>query len=169
MRDGGEPMRLHSPAFRDGEAIPRPYTVEGSNLSPPLRWSGVPPQATSLCLVMEDPDAPSGVWVHWLIYNIPANSQGLPAGIGPLPQLADGSLQGRSWGVTRFSRLGYQGPQPPPGPAHRYRFTLHALRQPLHLASGATLPQLQRAMAADQLLAVANLWGTYAASAMVRH
>lgn len=157
-------MRLSSPAFADGELIPRLYTAEGSNLSPPLCWSGVPEQAGSLALVLDDPDAPAGVWVHWLLYDIPPQSTGLPAGVPPLPQLADGALQGRCWGVRSFERLGYQGPQPPPGPPHRYRFTLTALQGRSGLAAGATAPKLQAVIAA-QRLADAVLIGTYAAVA----
>lgn len=164
-RQPGEPqgMRLSSPAFADGEAIPRLYTAEGSNLSPPLCWSGVPAEAGSLCLVLDDPDAPAGVWLHWLLYDIPPDATGLPAGVPPLPRLPDGALQGRCWGVRSFERLGYQGPQPPPGPPHRYRFTLTALRGRSGLAPGATAPKL-RAVIAAQRLAEAVLIGTYAAA-----
>lgn len=164
-RDPGRPevMRLSSPAFADGDPIPRLYTAEGSNLSPPLCWSGVPAQAGSLCLVLDDPDAPAGVWVHWLLYDIPPATTGLPAGVPPLPRLADGALQGRCWGVRSFERLGYQGPQPPPGPPHRYRFTLTALQGRSGLAPGATAPKL-RAVIAAQRLAEAVLIGTYAAA-----
>lgn len=163
-----EPMRLSSPAFADGDPIPRLYTAEGSNLSPPLCWSGVPPQAACLCLLLEDPDAPTGIWVHWVLYNIPSDWAGLPAGLPPTPQLEGGALQGRCWGVQRFERLGYQGPQPPPGPPHRYRFTLTALAEQLALEPGVSAPELRRAIA-HQRLAEAVLIGTYGASAATRH
>jgi len=162
-------MRLDSPAFTDGAAIPRRHTAEGRNLSPPLLWSGLPSQTRSLCLILDDPDAPAGLWVHWVVYDIPALSLGLPEGTPRLPRLADGSCQGRCWGVQRFSRLGYHGPQPPPGPAHRYRFTLTALSERLDWPPGATAPQLRQAIAA-LTLAEALLWGRYAATAAVaRH
>lgn len=161
---GSGPMRLHSPAFAEGEAIPRLYTAEGTNLSPPLLWSGVPPRARALCLILDDPDAPAGLWIHWVLYDLPPDGPGLPAGLPRTPRLADGSCQGRCWGVHRFSRLGYQGPQPPPGPAHRYRFTLTALGERLGLPPGATAPRLREAMEGLRL-AEAVLWGSYAATA----
>lgn len=157
-------MRLDSPAFADGAAIPRRYTGEGRNLSPPLLWSGLPQQTRSLCLILDDPDAPAGLWVHWVVYDIPSQALGLPEGTPRLPRLADGSCQGRCWGVQQFSRLGYHGPQPPPGPAHRYRFTLTALAEPLGWPPGATAPQLRQAIA-PLTLAEALLWGCYAATA----
>ena len=163
-----EPLQLSSPAFSFGEPIPRIYTAEGSNLSPPLRWSGVPQQAGSLCLTLEDPDAPGGVWLHWLLYDIPASSGGLPAGLPTSEHLDDGSLQGLCWGVSRYQRQGYQGPEPPPGPAHHYVFTLTALTSTLGLPAGATLQQVRAAMAGREL-ATARLWGVYAASAALRH
>lgn len=160
-------MQLDSPAFADGQPIPRLYTLEGSNLSPPLRWSGIPPATRSLCLVLDDPDAMPGAWVHWVVYDIPASSLGLPAGLPGSARLADGSHQGRCWGVHRFTRHGYQGPQPPPGPPHRYRFTLTALADRLGLPEGASAPELRAAMA-DLRLGQAVLWGTYAAVTAAR-
>lgn len=163
-----EGMRLHSPAFADGAPMPRLYTAEGSNLSPPLLWRGVPSRARSLCLILDDPDAPAGLWVHWLLYDLPADCGGLPAGLPPAPRLADGSCQGRCWGVQHFSRIGYQGPQPPPGPPHRYRFTLTALADRLGLPPEATAPHVRAAMV-DLRLAEAVLWCTYGASGAARH
>jgi len=161
-------MALDSPAFASGQPIPRLYTLEGSNLSPPLRWQQAPAATRAFCLILDDPDAPAGPWIHWLLYDIPASCSGLPAGLPATAELADGSHQGRCWGVHRFERLGYQGPQPPPGPAHRYRFTLTALAARLGLPQGASAPQLRAAMA-DLRLAEAVLWGTYAAAAPARH
>jgi len=157
-------MRLHSPAFVDGGPIPPLHTAEGADLSPPLQWSDVPPRARSLCLILDDPDAPAGLWIHWVIYDIPPQTAGLPAGLPRTPRLADGSCQGRCWGVRHFPRLGYHGPQPPPGPAHRYRFTLSALAERLGWPPGATAAGLRQAMQ-PLLLAEAVLHGTYAASA----
>lgn len=162
-------MQLHSPAFADGAAIPTQYTGEGRDLSPPLRWSSLPHGVGSLCLILDDPDAPAGLWVHWVLYDIPPQASGLPEGLPRCPRLADGSCQGRCWGVHHFPRLGYYGPQPPPGPAHRYRFTLTALSQPLGWAPGANAPRLRQAIA-PLSLEEAVLWGTYAATAVgVRH
>ena len=157
-------MQLHSPAFADGEPIPRLYTAEGSNLSPPLLWRDVPSQARSLCLIVDDPDAPAGLWVHWVVYDLPADSAGLPAGLPRTPRLANGACQGRCWGVRRFTRLGYHGPQPPPGPPHHYRFSLWALSERLELPPGASAPRLRTAIE-DRVLAEAMLRGTYAAAA----
>lgn len=158
-------MRLHSPAFAAGEPIPRLYTAEGSNLSPPLLWNDVPAGARSLCLIVDDPDAPPGTWVHWVLYDLPPGAAGLPAGVpSSTPRLADGSCQGRCWGVRHFTRSGYQGPQPPPGPPHRYRFRLTALSERLGRAPGLTAPQLRAAME-GLVLAEAELRGTYAATA----
>lgn len=156
-------MQLDSPAFAAGQPIPRLYTLEGSNLSPPLRWSGAPAATRSFSLILDDPDAPAGPWIHWVLYDIPANGKGLPAGVPPALHLPDGSRQGRCWGVHHFERHGYQGPQPPAGPAHHYRFTLTALADRLGLPEGASAPELQVAMA-DLRLAEAVLWGTYAAA-----
>lgn len=162
-------MQLHSPAFADGDPIPSRHTADGPDLSPPLQWSGVPPQARSLCLILDDPDAPAGLWVHWVLYDIPPQAAGLLEGLPRRPRLADGSCQGRCWGVRHFQRLGYYGPQPPPGPAHRYRFRLVALSEPLGWSPGATAPELLAAVA-PLTLAEAVLWGTYAATAPVaRH
>lgn len=162
-------MQLDSPAFTDGAPIPRQHTAEGADLSPPLRWSGLPPGTGSLCLILDDPDAPAGLWVHWVLYDIPPGSTGLPAGLPRSPRLADGSCQGRCWGVRHFPRLGYHGPQPPPGPAHRYRFTLSALSERLGWPPGATAPGLRQAIE-PLTLAEAVLRGTYAATdAAARH
>jgi Raf kinase inhibitor-like YbhB/YbcL family protein len=160
-------LQLDSPAFAAGQPIPRIYTLEGSNLSPPLRWSGAPAATLSFSLILDDPDASAGPWIHWVLYDIPAGSTGLPAGLPHAPQLADGSRQGRCWGVHHFGRHGYQGPQPPAGPAHRYRFTLTALADRLGLPEGASAPDLLAAMA-DLRLAEAVLWGTYASGASRR-
>lgn len=157
-------MRLHSPAFADGASMPVQYTADGLNLSPPLLWREMPPGARSLCLIFDDPDAPAGLWVHWVLYDIPPESPGLPAGLPRNPRLEDGSAQGRCWGVHRFSRLGYQGPAPPPGPAHRYRFTLTALPERLGWRPGAGAPRLREAME-PLALAEAVLHCTYAATA----
>lgn len=163
------PLRLTSPAFGDAEPIPRRYTAEGRNLSPPLQWSGVPPLTRSLCLILDDPDAPAGLWVHWVLYDLPPQLTGLPEGLPPLPRLAHGGCHGRCWGVRHFPRFGYQGPQPPPGPAHRYRFTLAALARTLDWPPGASAPQLRQAIA-PLTLAEAVLWGRYAATEpLARH
>lgn len=154
-------MHLHSPAFTDGATIPVDHTGDGRDLSPPLEWSDVPEGTRGFALVMDDPDAPPGVWVHWVLYAIPAARRSLPAGLAKIPELPDGSRQGSCWGVDRFDRLGYQGPLPPPGPAHRYRFLLTALDRPLDLPAGASVAELRQAIS-GHVLAEARLIGRYA-------
>lgn len=153
-------FQLESPAFADGGWIPALHSADGLNLSPPLRWRGTPSGCGSLALVMDDPEAAAGPWLHWLLFNIPPSLQRLPAGLERAPQLANGARHGRCWGVTTFARLGYQGPQPPQGQVHRYRFSLHALERPLELPSGCTVFELRGAMA-DQQLGSATLTGLY--------
>jgi Raf kinase inhibitor-like YbhB/YbcL family protein len=112
---------------------------------------------------MEDPDAPAGTWVHWVLYDIPGTVRDLPAGVDRLEELPDGSRHGLCWGVDRFERVGYHGPLPPPGPAHRYVFHLYALDRPLRLPGGGTAGELRDAMA-SHVLAEATLTGLYARS-----
>lgn len=154
-------FQLTSPAFADGALIPSLHSAEGLNLSPPLRWQGAPAGTASFTLVMDDPDAPTGPWLHWVLFNIPGQLQRLPAGLERSPQLADGARHGRCWGVSRFGRIGYQGPLPPAGQEHRYRFRLHALDAALELPPGCTLTDLEQAMA-SHLLGTAQLTGLYA-------
>lgn len=152
---------LQSSAFAPGGLIPALHTADGLNLSPPLRWHGLPPLTRSLVLLLDDPDAPGGTWVHWLVFAIPASLQALPAGLARQGSLPNGVRQGSCWGHDHFSRLGYQGPQPPPGPAHRYRFRLFALDRPLELPAGAPWPVVEHAMA-GHVLAETRLIGLYA-------
>ncbi len=149
-------LKLTSPAFADRQAIPPRHTCEGDDLSPPLAWSGVPPGTRGLALVCDDPDAPGGIWVHWVVHGIPPDAGGLPAGVPPRAGLADGTRQG----LNDFGRTGYGGPCPPPGNAHHYRFTLYALDAALELEPGATKAGLLRAMS-GHLLAEARLTGTF--------
>lgn len=139
-------MRLESPAFREGEWIPQIHTGFGRDLSPALSWSGAPQGTRSYVLILDDPDAPAGLWVHWVLFDIPADVHELPAGLPRSPILENGSRHGSCWGVTSFSRTGYQGPMPPPGPPHRYRFTLSALDRKLALPAGATATEVRSAM-----------------------
>ena len=143
-----------------GGWIPRQHSGEGDDLSPPLRWSGVPRGVGAFALIMDDPDAPAGLWIHWVLFNLPPDLRELPAAVPPVDQLDNGALQGASWGVRSFSRRGYGGPLPPPGPAHRYRFRLSALDGPLPLPAGTTAAQVRAAMAGHSL-AEAELIGLY--------
>jgi Raf kinase inhibitor-like YbhB/YbcL family protein len=149
------PFELTSPAFANGGAIPRTYTCDGQDISPMLQWSNPPTGAQSFALIADDPDAPAGVWVHWVLYDLPSGTRALPEGLAPDASLPDGSRQGKnSWG-----RLGYSGPCPPGG-THRYFFKLYALDAILNLAPGATKEQLLQAMQGHHLAEV-ELMGTY--------
>jgi hypothetical protein len=149
-------MELTSPNFGEGGAIPSQFTCDGNDTSPPLRWSGVPDQARSLALVVDDPDAPAKVWVHWVLYDIPPNVNELPQGVGQGKTLDNGAAQG----TNDFQRLGYGGPCPPSG-THHYRFTLYALDQKLNLPPGATKEELLKAME-RHIIAQDQLTGQYA-------
>jgi len=139
-------MRLVSQAFETSGAIPRRYSGAGEDLSPPLAWTAPPAGTKSLALIMDDPDAPPGVWVHWVVYDLPPQIQGLAEGLPKTPELPNGAKQGACWGVNSFKRLGYHGPMPPPGSPHRYVFHLYALDSPLKLPPRATKKQVARAM-----------------------
>lgn len=145
-------MDLRSTAFSDQSAIPRDYSREIGDVSPPLEWSGVPGEAQELVLVCEDPDAPGGTFVHWLLAGIPPGTHGLGPG-----EVLTGTMAGRN----DFGTSGYGGPHPPPGKPHRYVFRLYALSQPSGLHQGFTAKDLQRAMK-NKVLATATLTGTYA-------
>ena len=126
-------MELISNDFKAGEFIPKKFTCEGADVSPQLSWTHVPPKTQSFALIMDDPDAPAGTWVHWVLYNIPGDSLGLQEGTAKEETLANGATHGASWGVDTFSRVGYGGPCPPPGKPHRYFFKVYALDQKLSL------------------------------------
>lgn len=147
-------MKLKSPAFPDGGRIPSRFTCDGANVSPPLEWSAVPSEAKALALILDDPDAPSKVWVHWVLYNLPPEAGMLSEGSRGL------EATGRE-GRNDFGDLGYGGPCPPRG-RHRYRFRLYALDARLDLAEGCSKPDLLSAME-GHVLAEAELTGTYAA------
>lgn len=150
------PMELTSSAIKEGQPIPAKYTCEGKDISPPLKWSGVPAAAKTLALVVDDPDAPVGDWFHWLVYNLPITSSELPEGQPKTQALPTGGQQGRN----DFKRLGYGGPCPPPGKPHRYFFKLYALDAQLNLAPNVTGKELQSAMT-NHILAEVGLMGTY--------
>jgi hypothetical protein len=153
-------MQLTSPAFKARAPIPEPHTCDGANASPRLDWSGAPAGAKSFAVVMDDPDAPPGTWIHWTIWNVPASALGLAEGIAKTADLPDGSRQGRVYGVKEFSKTGYWGPCPPPGKPHRYIFRLYALDAVLDLPASATRFDLDSAMK-GRILASAELTGLY--------
>jgi Raf kinase inhibitor-like YbhB/YbcL family protein len=154
------PLTITSPKFEHGQPIPRRYTCEGDNISPPLVWSGVPAGTKSLALIVEDPDAPDPaapkrVWIHWVVYDLPAGSSGLPEGAGG-ENLPEGSREG----LNDWKKLGYGGPCPPVG-RHRYFHRLFAL----DVVLGALGPLTKRDLLAKiegHVLAEAELVGTYA-------
>ena len=146
---------ITSSAFSEGQAIPERYTCDGPDVSPDLAWSGVPEAAGSLALICDDPDAPMGTWVHWVLFNIPVEAEGLPAEISPDATLENGACHG----INDFRKLGYGGPCPPGG-THRYFFKLYALDAMLELDSGITKSALLGAME-GHVLAEGQLMGTY--------
>ena len=154
----GTTMKLHltTTAFAEGQPIPEKHAFENKDLSPALQWSGVPPAAQSLALICDDPDAPMGTWVHWVIYDLPPATAGLAEGVAKSPELASGAKQG----VNDYKKIGYGGPCPPPGKPHRYYFKLYALDAMTGLKSGATKKDLLKAMA-GHILAEGQLMGTY--------
>jgi Raf kinase inhibitor-like YbhB/YbcL family protein len=147
-------LTLKSAAFADGKPIPDQYSCWGEGMSPPLEWSGAPTETKSFALIVDDPDAPSGTYVHWVIYNIPPSSTGLTEAVAPEAQLQDGSLQG----TNSSRRTGFTSPCPPSG-THRYYFKLHALDTALDLSPGASKDQLLQAMQ-GHVLAQGQLMGT---------
>lgn len=147
---------LESPDFNPGGDIPSQLTCDGEDASPVLRWDGAPAGTKSLSLVTEDPDAPSGTFIHWVLYDLPETAHEMPSHVPTEKQLSNGARQGRN----SFGRIGYGGPCPPRGPAHRYFFRLFALDSRLDLAPGASRDQLDRAMK-GHVLAQAELMGRY--------
>jgi len=149
-------FEIKSTAFAKGADIPRKFTCDAQDVSPALSW-GEPPKGTqSLALIMDDPDAPIGTWVHWVLYDLPATARELPEGVPKDAELPSGARQGKnSW-----PRTGYNGPCPPPGPAHRYFFKLYAVDAKTNLKAGATKAELEKAMQ-GHILAQAELMGRY--------
>jgi Raf kinase inhibitor-like YbhB/YbcL family protein len=149
---------LTSPSFTDGATIPSQHTCDGPDRSPALRWSGTPAGTRTFALIVDDPDAPAGTWVHWVLFDLPATITELPERVPTHEALADlgGALQGRN----DSRETGYAGPCPPPGKPHRYFFTLYALDTSLGLPAGATKADVERAMQ-GHILATAQLMGTY--------
>ncbi len=148
-------MKLFSPAFQDKSPIPDKYTCDGRDISIPLNWQDIPAEAQTLALIMDDPDAPGGTWVHWVIYNIPANCPGLPEGQAGIQILPDGSLQG----LNSWKRIGYGGPCPPGG-THRYFFKLYALHQMPPPAPGLTKMELLESLQ-GHIIEQVEIYGTY--------
>lgn len=144
-----------SSAFEQGGMIASRYTCDAENVSPPLKWQGVPKAAKSIALICDDPDAPMGTWVHWVMWNIPADATVLPENMRPAKELPDGSIQG----ITDFGKHGYGGPCPPSG-THRYYFKVYALDKMLDLPNSSTKKDMLKAMQ-GHILAQGQLMGKY--------
>ena len=150
------PFQIVTTSFQKGADIPAKYTCKGPDLSPDLAWVAAPEGTKSLALIVDDPDAPAGTWVHWITYNIPNSVAALREGMPRDPELKDGTRQGKN----DFGKIGYNGPCPPPGNTHRYYFRLYALNTTLDLPPGATRAALDKAMA-GKVLAHVELMGKF--------
>jgi Raf kinase inhibitor-like YbhB/YbcL family protein len=144
------PLSVSSPAFDDDGDIPVKYTCDGENLSPPLSWSGVPEDAKSLVLIADDPDAPIGTFVHWILFDLSPGTD----------SLSEGTASAGTEGENSFRQLGYGGPCPPQGSTHRYFFKLYALDQSINLESGAAKDEVEEAMQ-GHILAQGELMGKF--------
>jgi len=149
-------LQITSTAFSEGQTIPAKYSCEGSDASPPLKWTNAPANTKSFALIADDPDAPAGTWVHWVLYDLPPNTTGLPEDVAKTQFIAGNAKQG----LNSWPRLGYGGPCPPPGKPHRYFFKLYALDTMLDLKPGVTKKDLLKAME-GHVLAEGQLMGTY--------
>ena len=148
-------FKLTSVAFQEGQPIPRPYSCDGVNISPPLEWSGVPKTAKTVAIIADDPDAPAGTWTHWVLYNLPADNIGLVENVPATENLKAGGFQGKN----DFAKVGYGGPCPPSG-THRYFFRIYAADGELSLKAGATRTELEKALE-GHVVGQAQLMGTY--------
>ena len=148
-------ITITSPVFQEGERIPFDHTCDGANVSPPLQWTGIPQGAKSLALIVDDPDAPAGDWVHWVFYDLPPDTSELPYAVPDVEKIPSGGTQGK----TDSGSVGYEGPCPPRG-MHRYFFKIYALDAMLSLKPGVTKKELLKAMQ-GHVLAEGVLMGTY--------
>jgi Raf kinase inhibitor-like YbhB/YbcL family protein len=154
---GGKKMdiKITSSVFEDGGLIPAKYTCDGTDISPPLQWDAAPEGTKSIALICDDPDAPMGTWVHWVLYNLPPDVVELPEDVPADEILSNGAIQGTS----DFGRIGYGGPCPPSG-THRYFFKIYSLDTKLDLSSGARKRDLLKAME-GHIIAQGQLIGKY--------
>lgn len=149
-------FQITTTAFRDGGSIPKKFTCDGPDVSPALSWTDPPSGTRSLAIIADDPDAPGGIWVHWVLYDLPPETRQLPEGVAKDPQLPNGAQQGRN----DFGKIGYNGPCPPRGATHRYFFKLYALNARTGLRTGATKAELERAIK-GHIVAQAQLIGKF--------
>ncbi len=153
----GPSMTISSPAFSSGADIPAVYSCTGANDSPALNWSNAPQGTQTFAIIMEDPDAPLGAFTHWIIFNIPADQTSLSEKASPNGRLPAGAIEG----LNDFGKIGYGGPCPPAGKAHRYYFNIYALDSALPLNAGVTKTMLLQSMK-GRILAQAQLMGKFA-------
>ncbi len=149
-------LTLTSPAIAPGAIIATQYACDGADNSPPLGWSDAPPRTESFVLIVRDPDAPSGVFVHWMVYNVPPGVTNLPAAVAHGDTIPEGGLQGKN----SFRKIGYNGPCPPSGSTHHYHFVIYALDSMLNLAAGASPSRVESAIS-GHVLASAELVGIF--------
>jgi len=148
---------ISTSAFAEGELVPVKHTCDGQDISPALKWTAPPEGAKSLALICDDPDAPGGTWVHWVLFNMPPDIRELTEGV-TISKIA--ALKGAMEGSNDFGKIAYGGPCPPRGPAHRYFFKLYALDIMLALKKGATKADIEKAMA-GHILTQAQIMGKY--------
>ncbi len=149
-------IKLTSTAFENGEFIPVKYTGFGKDVSIPLEWKGIPEEAKSIAIIMDDPDAPFGTFTHWIIFDIPISEHSLPEGIPQKPVLENGAKQG----TNDFGKIGYNGPKPPPGKVHHYHIKIYALDTSLNLQPGVKAKEFHRAIS-GRILAEGELVGLF--------
>jgi len=149
-----------SSAFQHEANIPKKYSCDGDDVSPQLKWSDAPAGTKSFAIIMDDPDAPPGTWVHWVLYDLPGDTKELAENFPKGETHKNGAKHGACWGVDDFSRVGYYGPCPPPGSPHRYYFKIYALDTPLNLKPKATKSDLLNAMK-GHILGETQLLGKY--------
>jgi Raf kinase inhibitor-like YbhB/YbcL family protein len=152
-------IRLLSDGFTEGGIMPKRFAGDGENLSPALSWSGAPLPTQSFALILDDPDAPSGTFTHWVLFNIPAGASAIPEGVQKILSISGIGHQGQN----DFHKTGYDGPRPPTGKAHRYYFKLYSLDRILELPAGCNAAQLFRGMqghilSTGQLLGLYRIW-----------
>ena len=149
-------FHLTTTVFQDGDFIPSKFTCDGLDISPALAWTEPPPVTRGIALIVDDPDAPAGTWVHWVLYDLPGDARMLEEGVAKDRQLTNGARQGRN----DFGKIGYNGPCPPKGGPHRYFFKVYALDKKTNLKAGASKAELERAMK-GHILAQAEVVGRF--------
>jgi len=147
---------ISSSSFQNGSDIPKKFTCDGADVSPELSWTQPPAGTQSFALIADDPDAPSGTWTHWILFNLPATTSTLAEGVNKIDELPGGERQGRN----DFHKIGYNGPCPPPGKPHRYFFKLYSLSSKLNLKPGASKQEVEQAIQ-GLTLGTAELVGKY--------